>query len=90
MKRKTKTTRKSGKPQRRSSAKGRQTKQAICLALLERPTGATLAEMEKATGWQPHSVRGFLAGTVKKKLGRDLTSAREERGRVYRITKGGA
>ena len=88
MKRKTKAARKSGKPQRQLSPKARQTKQAICLALLERPTGATIAEMEKATGWQPHSVRGFLAGTVKTKLGRDLTSAKEERGRVYRVAKG--
>jgi hypothetical protein len=90
MKRKTIPSRKSGKPQKRPPSKARQTKQAICLALLERPTGATLAEMEKATGWQPHSVRGFLAGTVKKKLGRDVTAAKEERGRVYRIAKGGA
>jgi hypothetical protein len=89
LKRKTKATRKCGKPQRRSSPKVRQTKQAICLTLLERPTGATLAEMEKATGWQPHSVRGFLAGTVKKKLGRFLTSVKEDRGRVYRVAKSG-
>jgi hypothetical protein len=89
MKRKTKASRKSGKPQKRPPSKARQTKQAICLALLERPTGATLIEIEKATGWQPHSVRGFLAGTVRKKLGRDLTSAKEDRGRVYRIAEGG-
>jgi hypothetical protein len=90
MKRKAKATRKSGKSRRRSSPNTRQTKQALCLALLERATGATLAEIEKVTGWQPHSVRGFLAGTIKRKLGRDLTSAMEERGRVYRITKGSA
>jgi uncharacterized protein DUF3489 len=86
---KRKAMRKSVKSQRRSSPKARRTKQATCLALLERPTGATLVEMQKATGWQPHSIRGFLAGTVKKKLGHDLTSTKEERGRVYRVAKSG-
>jgi uncharacterized protein DUF3489 len=86
---KRKAMRKSVKSQRRSSPKARRTKQATWLALLERPTGATLVEMQKATGWQPHSVRGFLAGTVKKKLGRFLIAVKEDRGRVYRLPKSG-
>lgn len=56
-----------------------------CLALLERPERATVAELQKATGWQPHSVRGFLAGAVKNKLGCAIVSTKDDRGRVYRI-----
>ena len=41
--------------------------------------------MQEATGWQPHSVRGALSGVMSKKLGHNVTSAKEERGRVYRI-----
>jgi hypothetical protein len=63
----------------------RESKTAACLALLGRAEGATIAELQKATGWKPHSVRGFLAGTVKKKLELDITSTKEARGRVYRL-----
>jgi hypothetical protein len=56
------------------------------LDLLKRPDGATLAELMKATGWQAHSVRGFLSGTVSKKLGLAVTSAKVEDGeRTYSI-----
>jgi len=63
------------------------TKQQICLDLLNRPQGATIEELEAATGWQQHSVRGFLAGAVKKKLGLTLLSEKPDAGpRHYRIT----
>jgi hypothetical protein len=62
------------------------TKQSKIVALLNAPSGATIAAMMKATGWQQHSVRGFLAGVVRKKLKLDLVSEVGEAGRVYRIT----
>ena len=53
--------------------------------LLEREAGATIAEIMTATGWQQHTVRGALAGSIAKKLGRTLSSDKVEgRGRVYR------
>ena len=62
------------------------TKQERVLTLLSRPDGATIAEIMTATGWQQHSVRGFFAGTVKKKLGFDLVSTYDDDGvRHYRI-----
>jgi hypothetical protein len=60
-------------------------KQARVIAMLRGPAGATVDAMMQATGWQPHSVRGFLAGTVRKKLGLNLLSAAGDRGRIYRI-----
>ena len=54
------------------------TKQERVLTLLSRPEGASIEEMMQATNWQQHSVRGFLAGTVKKKLGFPLTSSKAE------------
>lgn len=50
----------------------RNSKQSACLTLLARPNGATIEDLQSATGWQSHSVRGFLAGAVKKKLGLSL------------------
>ena len=64
---------------------GRATKHDRVLSLLRAKSGATIAAMSKATGWQPHSVRGFLAGVVKKKLGLTLTSEKTKSGRIYRI-----
>ena len=64
----------------------RVTKQERVLALLSQPEGASIEEMIQATDWQQHSVRGFLAGTVKKKLGFPLTSSKPNGGvRRYRI-----
>ena len=62
------------------------TKHAQLLKLLSRPEGASIEDMMVATDWQQHSVRGFLAGTVKKKMGLALTSSRVEGElRRYRI-----
>ena len=62
------------------------TKQTLLIDLLKRKNGATIAESVAALGWQPHSVRGAISGTLKKKLGHNVTSAAiENRGRVYQI-----
>ena len=62
------------------------TKQTLLIDLLKRKNGATIAEAVNALGWQPHSVRGAISGTLKKKLGLNVTSAAiENRGRVYQI-----
>ena len=61
-------------------------KTAQVLDLLKRPGGATAKELMKATGWQAHSVRGFLSGTVGKKMGLAVTSAKGEDGeRTYSL-----
>ncbi len=61
-------------------------KQALVIGLLQRPEGATIAQIMEATGWQQHTVRGTLAGTLKKRLGLTITSTKEAGGqRVYRI-----
>ena len=63
----------------------RKTKSAIVLAMLESRSGTTVAEMAASTGWQNHSVRGFLSGTVKKKLGREIVNEIVDGERRYRI-----
>jgi hypothetical protein len=65
-------------------------KQSRVVAMLQSPTGATIAAIMQATGWQHHSVRGFLAGVVRKRLKLTLESKKVEDNRVYQITSGGA
>lgn len=61
-------------------------KQAAVLAMLREPGGTTIDAIMKATGWQQHSVRGFLTAVIKKKMGLNLVSAVDGEQRVYRIT----
>jgi len=71
-------------PKERKPREG--TKQQQMIDLLRRPKGATLVEIVEATGWQQHTIRGAMAGALKKKLGLTITSEKDEtRGRVYKI-----
>ena len=63
------------------------TKQALVIEMLRRPEGATIAEIVEATDWQAHTIRGAMAGSLKKKLGLTITSDKDDqRGRVYRAS----
>ena len=92
------TARKTAKPASRKrsapassrSVAGPGTKHARIIAMLRTPAGATIASLVSATEWQQHSVRGFLAGVVRKKLGLNLVSEQTDKGRVYRIRDGRA
>ncbi|MDF1626282.1 MAG: DUF3489 domain-containing protein [Parvibaculaceae bacterium] len=71
-------------PKARTPREG--TKQATLIAMLRAPDGATIEEIMAATGWQSHTVRGAMAGALKKKLGLEVTSEKVEgRGRVYKL-----
>ena len=64
------------------------TKQARVIAMLRAPVGATVDAIAAAVGWQQHSVRGFLAGVIRKKLALNLISERGDKSRVYRVVEG--
>jgi len=80
-------SRRSAPPVSRSAARS-DTKHARIIAMLRTPAGATIAAIATVTEWQQHSVRGFLAGVVRKKLGLNLDSEQTDKGRVYRIKAG--
>ena len=60
-------------------------KQALLIAMLRRDEGATIEQIVEATGWQRHTVRGAISGTLKKKLGLAVISGKIDGRRVYRI-----
>jgi Protein of unknown function (DUF3489) len=74
------------KPSHQTKEADAGSKQSRVIAMLQSPTGATIAAMMKATGWQPHSVRGFLASVVRKRLKLKLASKKIDGNRVYQIT----
>jgi hypothetical protein len=83
-------SRKRSAPASSRPAAGPDTKHARIITMLQTPAGATIASLVIATQWQQHSVRGFLAGVVRKKLGLNLVSEQTDKGRVYRIKDGKA
>ena len=65
-----------------------ESKQARLITMLKQPDGATIVEIAKALEWLPHTVRGAIAGALKKKLGLNVQSEKvDDRGRVYRIAE---
>jgi len=83
---KAKAAKKAPKPAKEAAGARDGSKASQVLELLKRPDGATLAELMKATGWQAHSFRGFLSGTVAKKLGLAVMSTKGEDGeRTYSV-----
>jgi hypothetical protein len=74
------------KPQRIAGPIRSGTKQEAVLDMLRQPKGATIAAIMKATSWQQHSVRGFFAGVVRKRLKLKLGSKKVDGNRVYQIT----
>ena len=72
-------------PQKPARAKRAESKQSLVVGLLTRPEGATIAQIMAATAWQQHSVRGFIAGTVKKKGYQVISTKEGKEERVYRI-----
>jgi hypothetical protein len=76
------------KPKKAAIAKAGESRADLCLRLLTRAKGVTVAEIMELTGWLPHTTRAFLSATIGKKLGHPIETEKVEgRGRVYRITQ---
>lgn len=76
------------RPRDPGKANAAPSKSQILLQLLQRPDGATLAELQAATAWQPHSIRGFISGTARKRLGLDVRLiAGEDSQQRYRVVE---
>ena len=86
---KSKSRARSGSVSSKSAARP-DTKHARIIAMLRAPAGTTIAGIMAATEWQQHSVRGFFAGVIRKKLGLNLVSEQSDKGRIYRIKDGKA
>ena len=83
---KAKAAKKAPKAQKKADGARDGSKAAKILDLLKQPGGATLKDVMKVTGWQAHSVRGFLSGTLRKKMGLTVTSTKGEDGeRTYSV-----
>src|SRR6266436_5705532 len=83
---KAKAAKKAPKGSRKAAGARDGSKTVKVLGLLKRPNGVTLKELMKATGWQPHSVRGFLSGAIRKKMGITVASTKAEDGeRIYQV-----
>lgn len=82
--------RRPSKPRRIVTLARSGTKQEAVLSMLRRPNGATIAAIVEATGWQKHSVRGFIAGVVRKRLKLKLVSKTVDGNRVYQVASGSA
>ena len=82
------TKRAASKKEAKASVPREFSKKAIVLDLMRRKEGATMSAIAKATDWQQHSIRGFVSGTVSKRMGLKVESAKNEAGeRTYRIAK---
>ena len=82
------SAKKAPKSQKKAAPAAREgSKTAQVIALLEKAKGASLAELMEATGWQAHSVRGFLSGTVGKKMGLKLESEKRDGERFYSLNR---
>ncbi|HOL72087.1 MAG TPA: DUF3489 domain-containing protein [Bryobacteraceae bacterium] len=85
---KAKRPRKAAKPEGAAPTAREGSKKAIVLEMLRRPEGASLKDIMEATGWQAHSVRGFISGSLTKKMGLNVESFKTPEGaRAYRIAK---
>lgn len=84
------TTEKAATSRDQTASNAVETKTDKVIKLLRRKNGATITDLQKTTGWQPHSIRGFLSGTLKKRMGLGIISQADAKGvRRYRLARPG-